>query len=67
MMGFDRFLLANTIINFVQHLSKKGKVHDGVEDWLGKHNRKLELLRTFTSFVSAIASTLVLLKVFHII
>jgi len=48
-------------------LSKHGKEHGKLEDWLGKHNRKLELLRTITSTLSACASTIVLLKVFNII
>ncbi len=48
----------------VYRLSKKGMEHDAIEHWLGKHNRKFEMLRTLTGLVSASASSLVLLKVF---
>ena len=48
-------------------VSKKGKAHDRLEDWLGNHNRKFELVRTITSFLGALVSTLVFLKVFHIL
>jgi hypothetical protein len=50
-----------------EYISKKGKKHDRVEDWLGKHNRKFELLRTITGIISAVASTIVLLKLFGMI
>ena len=49
------------------HLSKKGEHRDSLEHWLGKHNRKFELLRTLTSGFSAITSIIVLLKLFSII
>jgi hypothetical protein len=48
-------------------MSKKGKEHDVIEHWLGHHNRKFEMLRTITGFISAMASSVVLLKVFNII
>jgi hypothetical protein len=51
----------------MQRLSKNGKEHDVLEHWLGKHNRKFELLRTVTGIISAIASTVVLLKLFQFI
>ena len=50
-----------------QRISKTGKKHDTIEHWLGHHNRKFEMLRTITSLISAISSTVVLLKVFKII
>jgi hypothetical protein len=49
------------------NISKHGKEHDKLEHWLGKHNRKFELLRTFTSILSATASIVVLLKLFNFI
>jgi hypothetical protein len=51
----------------IKRLSKKGREHDPVEHWLGQHNRKFEILRTFTSLVSALTSSIVLLKVFGLI
>jgi hypothetical protein len=51
----------------MDYMSKKGNSHDVLEHWLGKHNRKFELLRTFTSLISAVSSTIVLLKIFHVI
>jgi len=48
-------------------ISKTGKRHDTIEHWLGHHNRKFEMLRTITSLISAIASTVVLLKLFKVI
>jgi len=37
------------------------------ERWLDQHNHKMELLRTFTSAVAAVAGVAVFLKVFGII
>jgi hypothetical protein len=48
-------------------ISKNGKKHDTIEHWLGHHNRKFEMLRTITSLISAVASTVVLLKLFKIL
>ena len=48
-------------------LGKHGKEHDRLENWLGKHNRKFELLRTLTSILSASTSIVVLLKLFNFI
>jgi len=51
----------------INKLEKQGKLRDHVEIWVDRHNHKLELLRTFTSFTAAICSTLVLMKVFGFI
>lgn len=51
----------------VYRLSKKGTEQDAVEYWLGRHNRKFEMLRTLMGTISASASSLVLLKIFGII
>ena len=40
---------------------------DKLEVWLGKHNRKLELVRTGVSVVGTLLTTLVFLKVFQIL
>jgi len=37
------------------------------ENWLDKHNHKMELLRTFFSFVAALTGIFVFLKVFNLI
>jgi len=50
----------------VRRLEEEGRLRDLVEIWVDRHNHKLELLRTFTSFIAAICSSLVLLKLFHI-
>jgi hypothetical protein len=50
----------------IRKLEEEGRLRDHVEIWVDKHNHKLELLRTFTSLVAAICSTIVLIKlVFH--
>lgn len=50
-----------------EKLSKTGRAHDALEHWLGKHNRKLELLRTLFSLLGAVASSIVLAKMFGFI
>jgi len=50
----------------VRRLEEEGRLRDLVEIWVDRHNHKLELLRTLTSFIAAICSSLVLLKLFHI-
>ena len=39
------------------------KTRSNVEKWLDKHNHKMELIRTLTSTLAAIASSIVLFKV----
>lgn len=51
----------------IKELEKQGKLRDHVEIWVDRHNHKLELLRTCTSLIAAICSTLVLMKVFGIL
>lgn len=51
----------------IKRLEEEGRLRDLVEIWVDRHNHKLELLRTFTSLVAAIASTIVLLKLLHIL
>lgn len=51
----------------IKKLEKEGRLRDHVEIWVDQHNHKLELLRTLTSLIAATASTIVLLKLLHII
>ena len=46
----------------IRQLEEEGRLRDLVEIWVDRHNHKLELLRTFTSLVAAICSTIVLVK-----
>jgi hypothetical protein len=50
-----------------QKLADKGKLRDGFELWVDKHNHKFELVRTLTSVFGLIVSSVVLLKVFGIL
>jgi len=47
----------------IRRLEEEGRLRDLVEIWVDRHNHKLELLRTFTSLVAAICSTIVLFKI----
>ena len=51
----------------IRKLEEEGRLRDYVEIWVDQHNHKLELLRTITSLIAATASTIVLLKLLHII
>tara|TARA_A100001037_G_scaffold285800_1_gene293495 strand:- start:470 stop:619 length:150 start_codon:yes stop_codon:yes gene_type:complete len=44
-----------------------GHPRGNFEHWLDRHNHKMELLRTITSAVAAIAGVAVFLKVFGLI
>lgn len=48
-------------------LEKQGKLRDGFEIWVDKHNHKMELVRTLAGLMSLIMSSVVMLKVFGII
>jgi len=48
-------------------LQNDGHERGDFEHWLDKHNHKMELLRTITSAVAAIAGVAVFLKVFGFI
>lgn len=49
------------------HTGKNNQEHDRFEHWLGKHNRKLELVRTLLSIFSALVSFILLLKLLNFI
>lgn len=48
-------------------LKKQGKLRDNFELWVDRHNHKFELIRTITSLLGIIMSSLIMLKVFQII
>ena len=50
-----------------QKLESKGKLRDPFELWVDKHNHKFELIRTLTSIVGLIISSVVLMKVFGLL
>lgn len=50
----------------IKRLEEEGRLRDLVEIWVDRHNHKLELLRTLTSLVAAISSSIVLLKLLHL-
>lgn len=47
-----------------QRLARKGRLRDSFELWVDQHNHKFELVRTLTSVLGLIVSSVVLLKVF---
>lgn len=48
----------------LEKLEKQGKLRDSFELWVDKHNHKFELVRTLTSVLGLIVSSVVLLRVF---
>jgi hypothetical protein len=50
----------------IEKLAKQGRLRDGLEIWVDKHNHKMELIRTLTSIIGLIVSSIVLLRVFGI-
>jgi hypothetical protein len=50
-----------------QKLASKGKLRDTFELWVDKHNHKFELIRTLTSVLGLIVSSVVLMKVFGLL
>jgi hypothetical protein len=51
----------------LEKLKKQGKLRDGFELWVDRHNHKFELIRTLTSIVGLIMSSVIMLKVFGVI
>lgn len=45
-------------------LKKEGKLRDSFELWVDRHNHKFELVRTLTSIIGLIMSSVIMLKVF---
>lgn len=48
-------------------LEKQGRLRDAFEIWVDRHNHKMELVRTLTSVMGLIVSSIVMLKVFGLI
>jgi len=48
----------------LEKLKKQGKLRDGFELWVDKHNHKFELIRTLTSIIGLVMSSVIMLKVF---
>lgn len=51
----------------IEKLEKQGKLRDGFELWVDRHNHKMELIRTLTSIFNIVLSSVVLLKVFGVL
>lgn len=51
----------------LEKLKKQGKLRDGFELWVDRHNHKFELIRTITSIIGLIMSSIIMLKVFGVI
>jgi hypothetical protein len=51
----------------IKKLEKQGRLRDSIEIWVDRHNHKLELMRTLTSFIAALCSSIVLLKLFGLL
>jgi hypothetical protein len=45
-------------------LKEKGKLRDSFELWVDKHNHKFELIRTLTSVLGLVISSIILYRVF---
>ena len=48
-------------------LRKQGKLRDSFELWVDKHNHKFELVRTVTSIVGLIMSSIIMMRVFGLL
>lgn len=48
----------------LQKLKDSGKLRDSFELWVDKHNHKFELIRTLTSVIGLLISSIILYKVF---
>ena len=51
----------------LEKLKKQGKLRDGFELWVDRHNHKFELVRTITSIVGLIMSSIIMMKVFGLL
>lgn len=48
-------------------LKRQGKLRDSFELWVDKHNHKFELIRTLTSIVGLVMSSIIMMKVFGVL
>jgi hypothetical protein len=51
----------------IRKLEREGRLRDSFELWVDRHNHKMELVRTLTSVMGLVVSSIVMLKVFGII
>lgn len=51
----------------IEKLERQGRLRDGFELWVDRHNHKMELIRTLTSIMGLVVSSIVLLRVFGLI
>lgn len=51
----------------LEKLKKQGKLRDSFELWVDRHNHKFELIRTVTSIIGLVMSSVIMLKVFGVI
>lgn len=51
----------------IEKLAKQGRLRDNLEIWVDRHNHKMELIRTLTSILGLVVSSVVLLRVFGIL
>lgn len=51
----------------IEKLKRDGKFRDRFEIWVDHHNHKFELIRTFTSVLGLIISSIIMMKVFNVI
>ena len=51
----------------LNRLKKEGKLRDSFELWVDHHNHKFELIRTLTSIVGLVISSIIMMKVFGIL
>lgn len=48
----------------LKRLKRQGRFRDEFEIWVDRHNHKMELVRTVTSILGLVVSSVVLLRVF---
>ena len=51
----------------LEKLKKQGKLRDDFELWVDRHNHKFELIRTLTSIIGLVMSSIIMLKVFGMV
>jgi len=51
----------------IKRLERQSRLRDRFELWVCRHNHKMELVRTLTSVMGLVVSSIVMMKVFGII
>ena len=57
----------NTSRKRLKRLERQDRLRDEFELWVDRHNHKMELVRTLTSVMGLVVSSIVMLKVFGLI